>query len=61
MSLSSDLISEFVKVTKDEKEKSNETIVYATAVEYNGTTYVKLDGSELLTPVSTTNPNSKMN
>ena len=54
MSLSSDIISEFVKVTKDDKKKKSETIVYGTTVVYEGSTYVKLDGSELLTPVSTT-------
>ena len=54
MSLSSDLISQFVKVTKDDTKASTETTVYGTTVEYNGGTYVKLDGSELLTPVSTT-------
>lgn len=54
MSLSSDLVSEFVKVTKDDEKPKSETIVYGTTVEYNGSTYVKLDGSELLTPVSTT-------
>lgn len=54
MSLSSDLISEFVKVTKDDEKPKSETIVYGTTVVYEGSTYVKLDGSELLTPVSTT-------
>lgn len=54
MSLSSDLISEFVKVTKDDEKPKSETIVYGTTVVYDGSTYVKLDGSELLTPVSTT-------
>ena len=54
MSLSSDLISEFVKVTKDDEKQKSETIVYGTTVVYEGSTYVKLDGSELLTPVSTT-------
>lgn len=54
MSLSSDLISEFVKVTKDDEKPKSETVVYGTAVVYEGSTYVKLDGSELLTPVSTT-------
>ena len=53
MALSSDLISQFVKVTKEEKP-SKETTVYGTIVEYNGGKYVKLDGSELLTPISTT-------
>lgn len=54
MGLSSDLISQFVKVTKDDKTEKKEAIVYGTTVDYNGTTYVKLDGSELLTPISTT-------
>lgn len=54
MGLSSDLISEFVKVTKDDEKPKSETIVYGTTVAYEGSTYVKLDGSELLTPVSTT-------
>lgn len=54
MALSSDLISEFVKITNDKEETKKETTVYGTTVEYNGKTYVKLDGSDLLTPVSTT-------
>lgn len=53
MALSSDLISQFVQVTKEEKQ-SKETTVYGTIVEYDGGKYVKLDGSELLTPISTT-------
>ena len=54
MALSNDLISQFVKVTKDEKNTKTESIVYGTTKEYNGKMYVKFDGSELLTPVSTT-------
>lgn len=54
MGLSSDLISQFVKVTNIDKKTSKEYTVYGTTVEYNGSKYVKLDGSELLTPVSTT-------
>lgn len=53
MALSSDLISQFVQVTKEEKQ-SKETTVYGTIVEYNGGKYVKLDGSDLLTPISMT-------
>ena len=53
MALSSDLISQFVQVTKDDKTKK-ETTVYGTIVEYEGNKYVKLDGSELLTPISLT-------
>lgn len=54
MALSSDLISQFVKVTNDNKKTVEETTVYGTIVEYEGTPYVRLDGSELLTPITTT-------
>lgn len=54
MSLSSDLISKFVKATKDNKKTKTETTVYGTVKEYNDELYVQLDGSELLTPFSTT-------
>lgn len=54
MSLSSDLLSQFAKVTNDKKDTKTESTVYGTTVEYNGSTYVKIDGSELLTPVNTT-------
>lgn len=53
MNLSSDLISQFVKATKDDKKVSNEATVFGTIV-YDGKPYVKLDGSDLLTPVTTT-------
>ena len=54
MSLSSDLISEFVKVTKDDEKPKSETIVYGTNGVYEGSTYEKGDGSDRLTPLSTT-------
>lgn len=54
MALSNDLISQFVKVTKDEVEVKKETTVYGTIVEHEGKKYVKLDGSDLLTPISST-------
>lgn len=54
MNLSTELISQFVKATKDDKVVNNETTVNGTTVIYGGKTYVKLDGSDLLTPVSTT-------
>lgn len=54
MSLSSDLISQFVKVTNDDTKTKTESTVYGTIVENNGSKYVQIDGSELLTPVSTT-------
>lgn len=54
MKLSNDLISQFVKITNDNSDKKKDEIVYGTAVEYSGTMYIKLDGSDLLTPVDTT-------
>ena len=54
MDLSNDLISQFVKVTNDGNVGSKESTVYGTTVEYNGEMYVKIDGSDLLTPVETT-------
>lgn len=54
MALSRELISQFVKITKDDKKTKTETTVYGTTVIQDGKQYVKLDGSELLTPVVTT-------
>ena len=45
MSLSDDLVSKFVEVTKKEKTTKDETTVYGTTVEYNGDIYVKIYGS----------------
>lgn len=54
MELSNDLISQFVDLTKGESKTQNEATVYGTIVTDNGTNYVRLDGSEVLTPISTT-------
>ena len=54
MSLSHELAVQFAKITKDEETNKSDTIVYGTAVVHEGATYVKLDGSDILTPVSTT-------
>lgn len=57
MNLSNDMISKFVKITHDgntKNTKNTETTVYGTAVSYGDKIYVRLDGSELLTPVETT-------
>lgn len=54
MGLSSDLISQFVKITNDNTKPEKDTTVYGTIVESNGVPYVQLDGSELLTPMSKT-------
>jgi hypothetical protein len=52
--LSNDLVSKFVKATKDSDEKNTESTVYGTTVLYNDRMYVKLDGSDLLTPITKT-------
>ena len=54
MALSSDLISQFVKITQDKEEPTKETTAYGKIVVKDGKEYVQLDGSELLTPISTT-------
>ena len=54
MGLSNDLVSQFVKITKDQTVEKRESIVYGTIVEYNSKMYVKIDGSDLITPVETT-------
>lgn len=53
MELSADLISEFAKTAKADPPKKNENVLYGTVVTYEGSQYVRLDGSELLTPVTT--------
>lgn len=54
MALSKNLISDFVKATTDDKKTAEETTLYGTIVEYNGSKYVRLDGSEMLTPYTAT-------
>lgn len=54
MALSSDLVSQFVKVTNDKTEIKTEATVNGTIVEYEGKKYVRIDGSDLLTPYETT-------
>lgn len=54
MALSNDIISQFVKITNDTTETKKESIVYGTIVNYEGTKYVKIDGSDLLTPITST-------
>ena len=54
MSLSYDLISEFVKITNDKKDDKKEGTVYATVVSETEGKYVQIDGSDLLTPMDTT-------
>ena len=57
MSLSTDLASQFAKITNDGNKTNKEVTVYGTAVEYNEKMYVKLDGSDLQTPADSTATN----
>lgn len=54
MALSNDIISQFVELTKTSDKIQNEASVYGTIVTDGNNTYVKLDGSEQLTPIETT-------
>ena len=54
MALSYDLLSQFAKITNDKNTKKKETSTYGTIVKYNNAHYVKLDGSDLLTPYTST-------
>lgn len=54
MSLSNSLVEQFVKVTTNDDETTKETTVYGTIVKSGNSDFVQLDGSELLTPVTST-------
>ena len=54
MKLSKNLINEFVKMTNDRTKESPETTVYGNIIKNGDRVYVQLDGSDTLTPVSTT-------
>lgn len=55
MVLSNDLLVEFAKITNDrERDKGKEAVLYGTIVEDGGVFYVKIDGSDLITPISST-------
>ena len=54
MSLSNDLITEFVKVTNDEEPRKNEATVFGTIVNDGRRNFVQIDGSDAITPITTT-------
>ena len=54
MSLSSDLASQFAKVTNDSSRNTNGTKLYGTITMLGEAPHVKLDGTEELTPISRT-------
>lgn len=53
MALSNELISQFAKIVNSDRKRDKESTVYGTVVEdENGNKYVKLDGSDQLTPLT---------
>ena len=54
MPLSSELVSQFAKLASNKPKEEKESTTYGTTVIQNGNKYIKLDGSELLTPASFT-------
>ena len=63
MALSKDLVSQFAKITKDNNKNKSEKTVYGAIVEHNGSKYIRIDGSEILTPIvsaATIEPNERV-
>lgn len=54
MELPVNLLKQFANITNDGKDSKREATAYGTVVVNNGTAYVKLDGTDSLTPVSLT-------
>lgn len=54
MALNNDLISQFAKITKENKSSTADFTMFGTVVEYEGAKYVQIDGSDVLTPISPT-------
>ena len=55
MALNNDLVSQFAKLTVVKKSTNSESTVYGEVVtDGNGNKYVRIDGSDQLTPVSVT-------
>lgn len=54
MALSYEILSQFAKITNDQKVNVKGDVTYGTIVKYGNANYVKIDGSELLTPYDST-------
>ena len=52
MALSNEIVSQFAKLTNGNKETEKEDILYGTVVISDGKKYVRLDGSNMDTPIS---------
>ena len=54
MALSQELLDQLVRAAKPVEQKPTEGTAYGTTVSQNGKLYVQIDGSDVLTPVSST-------
>lgn len=54
MGISADLAYEFAKITNDTTKDKGDTTVFGTIVEYGGKKYVRIDGSDRMTPYTST-------
>ena len=54
MALSNEIVSQFAKLTNGNKETEKEDILYGTVVISDGKKYVRIDGSNMDTPISST-------
>lgn len=54
MDLSKELATQFAKTMTNDSSENKESTVYGVVVEYNGEKYVRVDGSDRLTPVLST-------
>ena len=54
MALSNEIVSQFAKLTNGNKETEKEDILYGTVIISDGKKYVRLDGSNMDTPISST-------
>lgn len=54
MDLSRNILKEFAEITNDSNQPVSDNTVYGTIVEYNGSLYAQLDGSNALTPITST-------
>lgn len=54
MALSNDIVSQFAKLTNDNKSENKENVAYGTIIISDGKKYVRLDGSNIDTPISLT-------
>lgn len=54
MGLSNDLLTQFARITRDDNKAKTSTTKYGTAVKYGDEMYVRIDGSDMLTPMEST-------